>query len=118
MSESSGSEKMLEEVSGQEITMSVDNMLKSSDSFLEQKEETNFTGIQIRKNFNETAFFYPHLLTDKDSSVTIEFTVPEALTTWKFMGFAHGTDCQAGGIVGETVTQKDLMVQPNPPRFL
>ncbi|GAB4273473.1 MAG: alpha-2-macroglobulin family protein [Candidatus Rifleibacteriota bacterium] len=74
--------------------------------------------VTARSNLNETAFFYPNLITDDDGTVSIEFTIPEALTTWKFLGFAHGSKCQAGGIVGETVTQKDLMVQPNPPRFL
>lgn len=74
--------------------------------------------VSARSNLNETAFFFPHLLTDKNGVVTLEFTVPEALTTWKFLGFAHGNNTQAGGLIGETVTQKDLMVQPNPPRFL
>ncbi len=74
--------------------------------------------VAARKNLNETAFFFPHLTVDSDGMVSIEFTVPEALTTWKFLGFAHGTKCEAGGLIGETVTQKDLMVQPNPPRFL
>lgn len=74
--------------------------------------------VQARTNLNETAFFFPHLLTAEDGTVSIEFTIPQALTTWKFLGFAHGSKCQAGGLIGETITQKDLMVQPNPPRFL
>lgn len=74
--------------------------------------------VSARSNLNETAFFQPHLTMGEDGKVAIEFTMPEALTTWKFMGFAHGTALQAGQIIGETVTQKDLMVQPNPPRFI
>ncbi|HNX77494.1 MAG TPA: alpha-2-macroglobulin family protein, partial [Candidatus Rifleibacterium sp.] len=74
--------------------------------------------VSARANLNETAFFYPHLTTDENGVVSIEFTMPEALTTWKFLGFAHGNKLAAGGLTGETVTQKDLMVQPNPPRFL
>ncbi|MEW6712514.1 MAG: alpha-2-macroglobulin family protein, partial [Candidatus Riflebacteria bacterium] len=80
--------------------------------------EPDLDKVSARSNLNETAFFFPHLLTDKEGVVTMEFTVPEALTTWKFLGFAHGNNAQAGGLVGETITQKDLMVQPNPPRFL
>lgn len=74
--------------------------------------------VSARSNLNETAFFQPHLTVDSDGRVSVEFTMPEALTTWKFMGFAHGTGLQSGQIIGETVTQKDLMVQPNPPRFM
>lgn len=75
------------------------------------------SGVKARTNFNETAFFYPHLKTDKDGTITISFTVPEALTKWKMMGFAHTKDLKYGFIFNELVTQKDLMVVPNAPRF-
>lgn len=74
--------------------------------------------IVIRKNLNETAFFYPHLLMDNDGVVKLEFSMPEALTKWKFMGFSHGKECENGFVTAYTVTRKDLMVQPNAPRFL
>ncbi len=74
--------------------------------------------VAARKNLNETAFFYPHLMTDATGTVRLEFTMPEALTKWKFMGFAHGTDLKSGYLQDDVVTAKDLMVQPNPPRFL
>jgi len=74
--------------------------------------------VQARKNLDETAFFYPYLLTDKDGVVTLEFKMPEALTEWRFLGFAHTRDLESGSLEGRTITQKDLMVQPNPPRFL
>lgn len=74
--------------------------------------------VQARKNLNETAFFFPHLMSEKNGEIRISFTMPEALTRWKLMGFAHDTECRSGFLTGSTVTQKDLMVQPNPPRFL
>lgn len=74
--------------------------------------------IAVRKNLNETAFFFPHLMSEKDGSVTISFTMPEALTKWKLLGLAHTKDCQSGLYTGFTITQKELMVQPNAPRFL
>jgi hypothetical protein len=74
--------------------------------------------VSARKNLNETAFFFPQLLARDDGSVAIEFTMPEALTTWKFMGFAHDRDLRAGYIEDKVVTSKEIMVQPNPPRFL
>ena len=74
--------------------------------------------VSARKNLNETAFFFPHLLSDAEGKVKIEFTMPEALTQWKFLGFAHDRDLRSGYLEDKVVTAKDLMVQPNPPRFL
>lgn len=75
-------------------------------------------GVQIRKNFNETAFFFPDLTTDADGNVQFSFTMPEALTQWKFMTMAHNKDLASGTNVKTVVTQKELMVQPNAPRFM
>ena len=74
--------------------------------------------VTARKNLQETAFFYPHLTSNEKGEFRISFTMPEALTKWKFIGFAHDKDMRSGKLEGETVTAKDLMVQPNPPRFL
>ncbi len=74
--------------------------------------------VTARKNLNETAFFFPQLTSDSNGIVRMTFAMPEALTQWKFMGFAHDKNVRSGFIEGKTVTTKDLMVQPNPPRFL
>ena len=71
----------------------------------------------VRKNLNETVFFYPNLKTDKDGNVLIKFKMNEALTKWKFMAFAHTKDLATAISTKEIVTQKQLMVQPNAPRF-
>ncbi len=83
-----------------------------------KNKEAELLGVAARKNFTETAFFYPHLQTDKNGDVIIQFTIPEALTKWKMMGFAHTKDLKYGMIQNELVTQKELMVMPNTPRFL
>ena len=75
-------------------------------------------GAQMRENLAETAFFYPDLLTDGEGNVAIRFTLPESVTTWKFMGLAHDKAMNYGQIGGETVAQKTVMVQPNVPRFV
>lgn len=72
---------------------------------------------QIRRNLNETAFFYPHLTTNAEGEVWVEFTVPEALTRWNFMGLAHTEGLRYGLFSKEVVTRKELMVTPNLPRF-
>jgi len=74
--------------------------------------------IQVRENLDETAFCYPALETDQAGNVVMKFTLPESLTTWRFMGVANTKDMNYGYIDGEAVAQKELMVQPNMPRFL
>ena len=74
--------------------------------------------LQVRENFSETAFFYPSLTSDEKGQVKIHFTLPESVTTWRFMGFAHDKDVRYGSIEGEVVAKKTVMVQPNMPRFL
>jgi uncharacterized protein YfaS (alpha-2-macroglobulin family) len=73
---------------------------------------------QVRKNLQETAFFFPDLKTDAEGNIRVKFTMPEALTEWKFMAFAHTKDWKTGYLEGKVKTQKDLMVMPNLPRFL
>lgn len=82
-----------------------------------KKGGEDLSKISARSNFAETAFFYPQMETDKDGSVIIKFTIPEALTKWKMMGFAHTKDLQFGTVEKELQTQKELMVIPNAPRF-
>ena len=79
--------------------------------------KTDFSGVKVRTNLNETVFFMPKLHTDKDGNVIVKFTMNEALTRWKFMGLAHTKDLKTAQTTKEIVTQKDLMVLPNAPRF-
>ena len=74
--------------------------------------------VQLRSNFAETAFFYPQLRTDAQGEVNIEFTLPESLTEWKFMGLAHTREMDYGSIVAKAVASKEFMLQPNLPRFV
>lgn len=76
------------------------------------------TDISVRKNLQETAFFYPQLKTDEEGNIRLTFTMPEALTEWKLMAFAHTKDMSTGFLEGRVKTQKELMVVPNLPRFL
>ncbi|MEN6429081.1 MAG: alpha-2-macroglobulin family protein [Phycisphaerales bacterium] len=96
-----------------------------SETPTEQKSEevtadssVDLSTVTARTNLNETAFFFPHLVSDSEGVVRMEFTMPEALTEWKFLGFAHDTQMRSGYLTGTTVTAKDLMVEPNPPRFV
>ena len=81
-------------------------------------KKPNFDNIKIRKNLQEIAFFFPHLQTDSEGNVNFSFTTPEALTQWKLQLLAHTKTLESATKTLTTVTQKELMVIPNAPRFL
>lgn len=85
---------------------------------LSNKSSVKLDGIPVRTNLSETAFFFPQVVSGPDGTVKLEFTMPEALTRWKFMGFAHDQKLRSGFLTDNVTTSKDLMIQPNPPRFL
>ncbi len=95
-----------------------ETVLESTESLSNLEEKTALKSIVARKNLQETAFFYPHLQTDADGNVSFNFTVPESLTRWKLQLLAHTKDMASSTKQFTTVTQKELMVLPNPPRFL
>lgn len=64
------------------------------------------------------AFWRPALATDEDGNIDMEFTVPDANTTWRMQALAWTADMRAGTMVRDIVANKPVMVQPNLPRFL
>jgi len=80
--------------------------------------KTDIEYLPIRKNFNETAFFYPHLNSDENGNVLIKFTAPEAITRWNILGIAHTKDLKSATLLKEIITQKDVMIQAHVPRFV
>ncbi|WP_294296125.1 MG2 domain-containing protein [uncultured Chryseobacterium sp.] len=98
-----------------------DGVLDKDDMYFPKKssaKEEAMDRVQVRRNLNETAFFYPHLRTDANGNMNFEFTTPEALTKWKLMFLAHTKDTKNGILEKDIVTQKKLSVTPNYPRFL
>ncbi|WP_405399221.1 alpha-2-macroglobulin family protein [Maribacter sp. Asnod2-G09] len=83
-----------------------------------ETENEDFGSVTIRKNLQETAFFFPTLQTDKEGNVSFNFTTPEALTRWNLQLLAHTKNLESTVTNLTTVTQKELMVIPNAPRFL
>lgn len=81
-------------------------------------DQASLAPIAIRKNFAETAFFYPQLHTDESGNIRLDFTIPEELTTWHFRAFAHTKDLKTGYIDRKIVTQKELSIIARTPRFL
>lgn len=81
-------------------------------------EDGMSSNMAVRENLNETAFFYPRLMADTSGVVTLRFTLPESLTTWKFMALAHTKDMMAGLLTDEVVAAKEVMAQLGLPRFV
>jgi len=70
--------------------------------------ENNFSSpIEVRKNFNETAFFFPHLYADSNGNYSFSFTMPEALTQWKWMSLAHTRQLAFGYNEQTIIAQKN-----------
>ena len=74
--------------------------------------------VEARTNLKETAFFFPDLKTDPKGVVSFNFESPQALTRWRFMMFAHSKDLELGELEKSAITQKDISIIPNYPRFL
>jgi uncharacterized protein YfaS (alpha-2-macroglobulin family) len=74
--------------------------------------------VQVRTDFSETAFFQPHLLTNPDGSASIEFQIPDSVTSWNVYVHAITKDLKSGTVKKEAKSVKDLMVRPYLPRFL
>jgi hypothetical protein len=93
---------------------------QKSDAGANKQDDKNSqdASVQLRENFNETAFFYPALVADAQGNVKIKFTLPESVTTWHFMGLAHNEQIDYGMISADAVAKKTVMVQPNLPRFI
>lgn len=101
------------------VTVGYDEQQKSDVTGSTDVETDNASStVSIRKNLQETSFFFPQLLTDTEGNVSFSFTTPEALTRWKLQLLAHTKTLQHALTTLETVTQKELMLTPNVPRFL
>ena len=72
----------------------------------------------VRTNLSTLAFFGPTLITDKDGTVSYSFTAPDLLTQWNVKGLAWTQELATGSLERQLITRKELMIQPNMPRFL
>lgn len=94
-----------------------ENAMPSAMLFDKKETGKNVEITNIRTNFNETAFFYPELRTDKNGEIIIDFVIPETLTRWKLLGLAHTKSLETGKLTAYTVTQKEVAISANAPRF-
>ncbi|MFP4497987.1 MAG: MG2 domain-containing protein [Vulcanimicrobiota bacterium] len=74
--------------------------------------------IKVRKKFVDTAFWSPTVRTDKNGNATIEFTMPDNLTTWVNTARAVTMDTKVGAMINTVLCTKPLLVRLETPRFL
>ena len=113
-----GTGKMLKAKEVIESEETDDENTKHTLSMVVNSSDKKTPEVPLRTNLNETAFFMPQLRTDDKGIATLAFTLPESVTTWKFMAFAHDKDVKFGSMTDEVIAQKKLMIQPRLPRFL
>lgn len=101
----------------EESVAETEGMSATSD-VISETGNTSLKQVEYRDDMDETAFFYPHLITDKSGNVKMEFTMPESNTTWNFLSLAVTPQLYNGMYTASVVSSKPLMVQPNMPRFV
>lgn len=104
-------------VADEDVSVNTSRMLSSAGS-ADKESSSQVLTEQVRENLEETAFFYPGLISDDKGNVSIRFTLPESVTTWQLYGLAHDVQMNSGTISATSVAKKTVMVQPNVPRFV
>ncbi|MDO7885307.1 alpha-2-macroglobulin family protein [Hymenobacter cheonanensis] len=100
------------------VAISGNGYVHAEDSNAQPKTAPDLTTIAARSDFRETAFWQPALRTDQNGDVVLEFQMPEAVTRWQLLALAHDRSLHTGQLARQLVTQKEIQITPNAPRFL
>lgn len=105
----------------EESAIIVSDVVENEAISLDETDDTTkdkFADVRVRNNFVETAFFYPQLETKADGSVEFEYTVPDALTSWKMILFAHDKKVNSSITSDEMQTKMPFAIKASLPRFV
>ena len=72
----------------------------------------------VRRDFRQTAYFNPRIITDAHGEAKVSFKLPESLTTYRLMAVAVGQADRYGFTQERVTTSKPLMARPSLPRFV
>ncbi len=73
--------------------------------------------VAVRKNFSDLAFWQADVETDQGGYATIQFKLPDTLTTWVARARGVSADVLVGEANSAVQTAKDLLVRLQAPRF-
>lgn len=79
---------------------------------------SQFAEPTIRREFKDTAFWQPDVVTGGDGKATVSFKLPDNLTTWRATARAVTADTRVGSAVQKTIARKDVIMRLEMPRFL
>ena len=110
-------EFVVESAMAKGVKVAADNSVAEEEESMEVKEPE--TPMTLRTEFQETAFFYPVLRTNKEGVIQLDFTLPQSITEWHLLGLAHTQGMYYSDNIDKTLkVVQPLMVQPNMPRFV
>ncbi len=72
---------------------------------------------RVRKDFPDTAYWTPALMTGADGKGEVRFAFPDSLTTWRATARGVTADTRVGQAIGRTLVRKNLIVSVAAPRF-
>ncbi len=72
---------------------------------------------RVRKDFKDTAFWAPELITDKDGIATAKVKLPDNLTTWRATVRGVSMSTEVGSCVNKVLSTQDVLVRLALPRF-
>ena len=91
---------------------------KRSYQLADFKSEDQLVEPKVRKDFKDTAFWKPDVVTGEDGKATVKFDLPENLTTWRATARAVTGDLRVGSIVSRVLSRKNLILRLETPRFM
>ena len=91
---------------------------KSAYQLADFKNESSYAEPTIRREFKDTAFWQPDVVTGGDGKATVSFKLPDNLTTWRATARAVTADTHVGSAVQKTIARKDVIMRLEMPRFL
>src|SRR5262249_31489005 len=74
--------------------------------------------VLVRRDFPDTAYWNPSLVTGDDGLGSVTVTLPDSLTTWRMSARAVTANTLVGQAAEDVVATRPLLVRPALPRFL
>ncbi len=71
--------------------------------------------VRVRRNFPETLFVNPAIITDDNGEATFSVPLADSITSWRMTGLASTLDGRTGSGVGEMVVFQDFFVDIDAP---
>ncbi len=91
---------------------------KSEYQLADFKNERDLVQPTIRKNFKDTAFWQPDVVTGADGRATVKVDLPDNLTTWRATARGVTADTKVGATKYKVLARKDVIMRLETPRFI